>query len=134
MILDAGADLLALNHGGDTVPAPISAGDVLLHGKYKIPARCFAYVGDASDPATWKLPCRLLNGAIDEGRLSGAIHAIFTNYCDIPESAVVDVLVQLGKAAAEAGKMPGQTGAPAHIYRALYDTLHQLGRLQEVLQ
>ena len=50
----------------------------------------------------------------------------------IPESAVGDVAVRLGKAAAEVGKMPGQTGAPAQTYRDLYDTLHQLDRLRDV--
>ena len=32
-------------------PAEV-AGEELLHPKYKIPARCFAYVGDAGDPNT----------------------------------------------------------------------------------
>ncbi len=136
MTLDAAADLAAPDPGGDGASTPIPADEVLLHGKYKIPARCFAYVGDASDPATWKLPCRLLSGAVDEGRLSGAIRALLTNYrgahVTIPESAVGDVAVRLGKAAAEVGRMPGQTAAPAQTYRDLYDTLHQLGRLQEV--
>ncbi|MDE2467148.1 MAG: hypothetical protein KGO02_26060, partial [Alphaproteobacteria bacterium] len=30
----------------------------LLHPKYKLPVECFAYVPDASQPKTWKLPYR----------------------------------------------------------------------------
>jgi hypothetical protein len=30
--------------------------EALLHPKYGLPANCFAYVGDASSPETWKLP------------------------------------------------------------------------------
>ena len=45
----------------------------LVHPKYKIPARCFAYVGRADDPATWKLPYRLADGNIDLKRLPKAV-------------------------------------------------------------
>jgi hypothetical protein len=31
-------------------------GETLVHPKYRVPACCFAYVGNASDPGTWKLP------------------------------------------------------------------------------
>lgn len=117
---------------------PVAADAPLLHPKYKIPAACFAYVGDASKPATWKLPCRTADGAVDEKHLSGAIRAILSNYRGehlkaVPEPAVPDVLVRLGKAAAEAGKLPGQTPSPLESYQLLYDALHQLGRLGEVL-
>ena len=136
--LDAGADCSAPDPEAGGAPVRISPDDGLLHPKYKIPARCFAYVGDASNPATWKLPCRLPSGVVDEGRLSGAIRALLTNYRGahvktIPECAVGDVAVRLGKAAAEAGKMPGQAAVPAQTYRDLYDTLRQIGRLSEVI-
>lgn len=45
----------------------------LLHPKYRLPARCFAYVGRAGRPATWKLPYRLADGNVDEKRLPKAI-------------------------------------------------------------
>jgi len=51
-----------------------------LHRKYKLPCHCFAYVGDASDPSTWKLPFCHADGSIDVSRLPKAIQAILTNY------------------------------------------------------
>jgi hypothetical protein len=112
---------------------------VLLHPKYRVPAECFAYVGDASKPATWKLPCRHIGGAVDEGHLSGAIRAVLSNYRGahvktVPDTAMPEVLVRLGKAAAEIGKLPGQTPAPSATYQQLYDALYQLERLPEVLE
>jgi Type I restriction enzyme R protein N terminus (HSDR_N) len=110
---------------------------LLLHPKYKIPARCFAYVGDASDTATWKLPCWLESGETDTNRLPGAIRAVLSTYRGtrvvIPEAAVPDVLVRLGKAAAAAKKLPGQDPTPLSSYQQLYDALYQLNRLSEVL-
>lgn len=58
------------HHAGPAAPAVEEA---LLHPKYKVPARCFAYVGDASNPATWKLPYRLADGDTDVNRLPKAI-------------------------------------------------------------
>ncbi|MBW1982952.1 MAG: hypothetical protein JRJ12_17270 [Deltaproteobacteria bacterium] len=118
--------------------APESLGEVLLHPKYKIPARCFGYVGDASDPRTWKLPYRIVDGAIDLKRLPKAIQAILSNYrgtkvSGIPEQDIPDVLVRLAHAAASLGKMPHQSGKPAAIYQQLADVLDQLGRLQEIM-
>ena len=52
----------------------------LVHPKYKLPAPCFAYVPDASRPAMWKLPYRLVDGAVDPKRLPMAIQAILGNY------------------------------------------------------
>ncbi|HQU07544.1 MAG TPA: hypothetical protein PK539_00585, partial [Candidatus Paceibacterota bacterium] len=51
----------------------------------------------------------------------------------VPEAAIPDVLVRLGRAAAEIRKLPGQTPSPLASYQQLYDTLHQLGRLDDVL-
>jgi len=109
----------------------------LVHLKYKIPARCFAYVGRADDPATWKLPYRLAEGSIDLKRLPKAVQAILSNYrgtkvSGIPETDIPDISVRLGQAAACLGKMPHQSGEAAAVYRQLADVLEQLGRLSEV--
>lgn len=109
----------------------------ILHSKYKVPARCFGYVGNPLKQSTWKLPCRLNNGRPDEGRLPGAIRAVLTNYRgahnkSIPEDAIPDVLVRLGRAAWEAGKMPGQITNPPESYKILHDALYQLDRLDEI--
>jgi len=71
----------------------------LLHPKYKIPASCFAYVGDANKPSTWKLPYLHADGTPDHSRLPKAIQAVLSNYRDatvstVPEKAVSDVLVR----------------------------------------
>jgi len=114
-------------------PAPVR----LLHPRHKVPAECFAYVGDASKTATWKLPYRLADGSVDEKHLPGAIRAVLSNYRGthiktVPESAIGDVLVRLGKAAAEIRKLPGQTPKPLESYQQLYDALHQMQRLAEL--
>lgn len=108
-----------------------------LHPKYRLPQGCFAYVGDARDPRTWKLPYCLADGSIDARRLPKAIQAILTNYrgakvSSIPEAAIPDVLTRLAKAAVQAGKMPGQTGKPAAAYRQLKEALFQLDKLTEI--
>ncbi|MGA9098529.1 MAG: hypothetical protein WB392_06315 [Methanotrichaceae archaeon] len=117
-----------------------SSDDALLHPKYKVPARCFAYVGDAGDTPTWKLPYCNLDGSIDVKRLPKAIQAILSNYrganvsrSSIPEEAIPDVLVRLGCAAYRMGKMPGQSGEAAPVYQQLAEALEQFGRLGEVM-
>jgi hypothetical protein len=115
--------------------APVSG--VLLHPKYNIPAHCFAYVGQADDPTTWKLPYRLADGSIDLKRLPKAIQAILSNYrgakvSSIPEADIPQVLVRLGQAAARLGRMPHQSGKPTAIYQQLADALEQVGRLDEI--
>jgi hypothetical protein len=119
-----------------TVP---TAEEPLLHHKYKIPARCFAYVGDASNPATWKLPYRLADGRIDVNRLPKAIQAILSNYrganvSSVPEADIPDVLVRLARAATSLGRMPHQSGDTAAIYVQLAEVLKQLERMDEVLK
>lgn len=109
----------------------------LLHHKYKLPCTCFAYVGDASDPGTWKLPYRHLDGSIDGARLPKAVQAILTNFRGvqvhgIPEAAIPDVLVRLAQVASQLGKMPHQGGHTAPAYEQLAAALDQLGRLEEV--
>ena len=115
----------------------IPSAQALLHPKHKVPAECFAYVGDPSRTATWKLPYRLADGSVDQGHLPGAIRAVLSNYRGarvktVPESAISDVLVRLGKAAAEIRKLPGQTHKPLASYQQLYDALDQIQRLDEL--
>jgi len=109
----------------------------LLHPKYKVPARCFAYVGDPSDPKTWKLPYCNADGTIDAKRLPKAIQSIISNYrgakvSSIPEQDIPDVLVRLAIGACKLGKMPHQTGKPAQVYKLLESILEQIGKLEEI--
>jgi hypothetical protein len=109
----------------------------LLHPKYKIPARCFAYMGDANDPGTWKLPFRLADGHVDLKRLPKAIQCIASNYrgervTGIPEKHIPDVLLRLARAASSVGKMPHQSPSAAAVYCQLAEILRQLGKLEEV--
>lgn len=118
----------------ESVPPPV--GGELLHPKYHLPARCFAYLGDASRPATWKLPYRRADGQPDLSRLSKAVQAILSNYrgakVTIPREAVPDVLVRLGKVSKDLGKMPCQNAATPACYREAHEALDQFGRLAEV--
>jgi hypothetical protein len=109
----------------------------LLHPKYKLPASCFAYVGDAADVQTWCLPYLHADGSVDVKRLPKAIQAILTNYRGthvkkVPESAVADVLVRLAIAAQSIGKLPEQSVSPARAYLALVAALEQLDRMEVV--
>lgn len=120
-------------------PRPVAAAPdgELLHPKYHVPARCFAYVASATEPATWKLPYLRADGSVDARRLPKAVQSILTNYrgarvSGIPEAAVPDILVRLARAAARLGRMPWQTGAPAPAYQQLAEALDQLGRTAEV--
>lgn len=109
----------------------------LLHPKYRLPMQCFAYVGHAGNPRTWKLPFCLADGRVDPKRLPKAIQAILSNYRGtqvggIPEEAIPEVLVRLAQAAARLGKMPHQCGETADVYHQLAEALDQLGRMHEV--
>jgi hypothetical protein len=108
----------------------------LLHHKYQLPARCFAYVGSADVASTWKLPYLLADGTPDLKRLPKAIQAILSNYrgvkVSIPREAVADVLVRLGNTAASLGKMPCQRNPVAEVYAEAHEALIQLGRLSDV--
>jgi hypothetical protein len=115
---------------------PCASADVgerhLLHPKYALPPSCFAHVGDANDPRTWKLPYRLADGRVDEKRLPKAIQALLSNYRGtkvggIPERHLPDVLVRLAQAAETAGRMPRNAGDSAPVYRQLALVLEQLG-------
>lgn len=117
--------------------AQISTPIELLHPKHKLPARCFAYVGDVADTKSWKLPYLLSDGYPDLKRLPKAIQAVITNYrganvARIPERQIPDVLTRLGFAAVKAGKMPFQDKRAALIYRQLEARLEKLGRLEEI--
>jgi hypothetical protein len=109
----------------------------LLHPKYRLPAHCFAYVKDAADPRTWKLPYLLADGRPDGARLPKAIQAVLSNYrgtkvSGIPDRAIPDVLARLGQAACGIGKMPFQGGDAAPVYNQLAAALDQVGRLEEI--
>jgi hypothetical protein len=126
---------IATSSSGAENPPPADT-EELLHHKYKLPCSCFAYVGDASDAHTWKLPYLHADGTVDTGRLSGAIRSILSNYrgaqvTSIPESAIPEVLVRLGRAAHAIGKLdPAANGTTT--YAQLTAALSQLGRLDEV--
>lgn len=134
---DAVLNLLpeAENQGRSVAEMPY---DTLLHPKYKIPARCFAYVGNAAEPKTWKLPYRLADGSIDAKRLPKAIQSILSNYrgikvSGIDENDIPNVLVRLAQAAVILGKMPHQTGNTSNVYIQLEDVLKQLDRYNEII-
>ena len=108
----------------------------LVHPKYRLPARCFAYVGSAADPKTWHLPYLRADGAPDLARLPKAIQAILSNYrgahvTSIPEAAIPEVLVTLARAARGIGKLPAVSPGAAATYVRLQEALEQLGRLAE---
>jgi len=121
----------------DVTPSSEEVCDTLLHPKYRIPASCFAFVGDARKTGTWKLPYRLASGTPDIQRLPKAIQAILNNYrgtkvTSIPEQAIPDVLVTLAQAALLLGRLPHQSGQTAPVYVQLEQALRQMGRLDEV--
>lgn len=132
---DSPVDLRAADHadGGAQVPEvarPVGI-QALLHPKYGLPSRCFAYVGDPTKPGTWKLPYMLGDGTTDLRRLPKAIQALASNYRGakvggIPDAAIPHVFRRLGAAAKAEGKMPatGVTAAPA--YHQLAEILQQL--------
>ncbi len=117
---------------------PVEVGNTsLLHPKYQRPAQCFAYVADATDPKTWKLPYRHSNGAPDMARLPKAIQAIVTDYRGvkvkgIPERSIPDVLVRLALAARTLGKLPYQRPETPDAYQKLAEALAKCGRDADV--
>lgn len=119
---------------GPTVAPPHD--ESLLHPKYALPARCFAFVGSVDRPATWKLPYLRMDGGVDEKRLPMAIQAVLRHYrgaqMSLPAEHVPDVLVRLAGAAVRAGRMPHQDPTPADVYVALHRALVQTGRGADV--
>ncbi len=110
----------------------------LTHPKYKIPARCFAYVGNFSDVKTWKLPYLHFDGSVDLKRLPLAISSILKTYRGervktIPEPAMPEVLIRLAKAANKIGKLPVRLpDNPVTNYELLYLAIYQQEKLEEV--
>ena len=122
LLKSASVTRVARTEEGSNVP--------LLHPKYCLPAHCFAYVGDANRPTTWKLPFMLEDGSIDARRLPKAIQAILSNYRgakvrSVPENAIPDVLRRLASAAEQLGRMPHQ-GQTAEVYEMLAQALWQV--------
>ncbi len=119
---------------GPAVAPP--ADESLLHPKYALPARCFAFVGEVDRPATWKLPYLRVDGGVDERRLPMAIQAVLRDYrgahMSLPDERVPDVLVRLAEAAVRAGRMPHQDPTPAQAYLALRHALLQNGRHTDI--
>ncbi len=114
----------------DNPSKPHAVDSQLLHPKYALPAECFAYVGDANKPASWKLPFLLEDSTVDGRRLPKAIQSILTNYrgarvSSVPEKAIPDVLRRLAGAAERIGKMPNQ-GQTADVYEMLSEVLKQV--------
>ena len=68
--------------GGPGTGCP--AQEDLVHPKYRLPARCFAYAGSAADPKSWHLPYLRADGTPDLARLPKAIQAILSNYRGLP--------------------------------------------------
>src|SRR5262249_52959805 len=122
---------------GRTIGNPDLADDSVLHPRYRLPARCFGYVGDPVRPATWKLPYLLADGTVDARRLPKAIGAVIRDYRSqqvkgLPEEQTPQVLVRLAPAAVRTGRLPPHAPPPADIYLALLDQLNQLGRTADV--
>ncbi len=122
----------------DVTPVSLSEApaDGLVHHKYHLPSRCFAYVGAANEVHTWKLPYLLENGGPDTKRLPKAIQSILSNYrgakVGIPREEVGDILVRLAIAAATLRKLPCQCAEPSPAYCEAHHALEQLGRLADV--
>jgi hypothetical protein len=127
-------DLSLLGQLGSVLSADDAAGadqDELLHPKYQIPARCFAYVGNPSKTSTWKLPYLLADGSTDLKRLPKAIQSLSSNYRGakvggIPDDAIPHVFRRLAAAATAEGKMPASGITVAAAYQMLADILQQM--------
>ncbi|MGH8279790.1 MAG: hypothetical protein ACRETQ_09550 [Gammaproteobacteria bacterium] len=121
-----------IEHDPATADQTDLLGGLLLHHKYKLPAHCFAYVGDANNTHTWKLPYRLADGQVDCKRMPKAIQSLLSNYRGakvggIPEPAIPEILKRLASAAAAEGHLPPKNPQPAPVYQQLLEVLEQLG-------
>jgi hypothetical protein len=135
----SGARLHLLPPAPEGTPQPASgAQPSLLHPKYRLPAVCFAYVGNAADPKTWHLPYLRADGSPDLARLPKAIQAILSNYrgahvSSVPEDAIPEVLVTWARTAHQLGKLPADRPDAARAYVQLQEALDQLDRLADAL-
>lgn len=132
----AGSRLPPVTAHGEPASEDTNVG--LVHPRYRLPAECFAYVGSAADPRTWHLPYLRADGTPDQARLPKAIQAILSNYrgarvSSVPEAAIPQVLVALGRAAHVLGKLPAAATCSAQAYLQLQEALEQLNRLPDVL-
>lgn len=118
------------------VPA-LPENSALLHPKYKLPVHCFAWVGDAGKPATWKLPYLKADGTVDDKRLPKAIQCLLSNFRgtkvkNIPESDVSQVLLRLARCAKSAELLPPESIRPAPVYQQLVMVLEQNNLLSQL--
>ncbi len=116
---------------------PVLGQSSLLHPKYGLPAHCFAYVGDANNPHTWKLPFLCADLKMDDKRLPKAIQALLSNYrgaqvTGIPQAALPDVLLKLARVAAAAGRLPPNALHTAPVYQELVTVLAQRDLLDQI--
>lgn len=129
-----GSSLRLLPHAAgpvDAVSAFTNESNLVLHPKYKLPACCFAYIGNPQDTKSWKLPYLLADGSVDRKRLPKAVGAILSNYRGekvggIPEEAIRKVLERLGRAAKECGRLSPGVVRSTPVYRQLREALDQL--------
>lgn len=123
-------DAMAATEPPATPPSEQLVNDMLLHPKYKLPVSCFAWIGDAGKPGTWKLPHLKADGTIDEKRLPKAIQCLLSNFRGvkvkgIPESDVANVLLRLARSARSAKLLPPESIRPAPVYQQLVLVLEQ---------
>lgn len=120
----------SIEHRENPTTSNVLSGEIL-HPKYKLPSKCFAYVGHPLDPKTWSLPYLLSCESVDEKRLPKAISSIVSNYrgskvSKIPDKHIHDVLRRLEIAARHLGKMPDQNPRTAQTYCQLNEALAQV--------
>lgn len=118
------------DRNGGTEPEDGAPLEELLHPKYHLPARCFAYVGHYGKTSSWKLPYLLADGSVDAKRLPKAIQSLFSNYRGarvrtVPSEALPAVIQTLEKAAKLAGHLPPRSPDPSNAYRLLQNALDQ---------
>ena len=112
------------------ISIPIDA-NTLRHPKYKLPAWCFAYVGNPNDPKTWRLPYLKDDGTTpDDSRLPKAIQALLSNYrgakvSGIPKLEIPKVLIKLACAARQSDRWPEPGNETAPVYQELATVIKQ---------
>lgn len=135
----SGAGLRLLPPAADGFSLAAAGADAgLVHPRYRLPACCFAYVGNADNPKTWHLPYLLADGTPDLARLPKAVQAILSNYrgahvSSVPEAAIPQVLVTLARTAHKLGKLPVNGPTAASAYVQLQRALEQLDRFADAL-